>query len=364
MCTDSGPADHSRPPSHLAPDHRGLGRPESGQTDARMTDPAFAVELLPVDSVSLTILVDNAVDGLMADQAPARRPRMPPPFRLPARTIEGGSTFAALKAEHGFSCLVTVRKDGRERQILFDTGVSPNGMVDNMGVLDVDPTEIEVIVCSHGHFDHTTGLDGLARALGPTNLPVVIHPEFWNRRRFFVPGKDPWELPTTSRHGLEDAGFDIIEERQPSFLFDGSVLITGEVDRTTDYEPGLPPQQVWRDGGWQPDPLVLDDQALVLDVRDKGLVVLTGCGHAGIINITRYAKRLTGADKVHAVIGGFHLGGPMFEPIIPQVCTDLAGFAPQVILPAHCTGWRAQHALSVAFPGAYIPNTVGTTLEL
>jgi 7,8-dihydropterin-6-yl-methyl-4-(beta-D-ribofuranosyl)aminobenzene 5'-phosphate synthase len=350
MCTDPAPSAHSAPSAH--------------RTITVSADPAFTVDLAPVDSVSLTVLVDNIVDALMPDQAPARRPRLPPPFRMLARTIEGGSTFAALKAEHGFSCLVTVRKEGTEHRILFDTGVTPDGMVDNMGVLDVDPTEIEVIVCSHGHWDHTTGLDGLARALGPSNLPVVIHPEFWNRRRYAMPGREPWELPTTSRRGLEDAGFDIIEERQPSFLLDGSVLLTGEVDRSTGYEPGLPYQQVWRDGSWRPDPLVLDDQALIVNLNDKGLLVLTGCGHAGIVNITRYATRLTGVDRVHAVIGGFHLGGPVFEPIIPQVCQDLVGFAPQVILPAHCTGWRAQHALSAAFPEAYIPNTVGMTLDL
>jgi 7,8-dihydropterin-6-yl-methyl-4-(beta-D-ribofuranosyl)aminobenzene 5'-phosphate synthase len=347
MCTDSG---HS---AATAASHT-----------VTRADPAVKVDLEPVDSVSLTILVDNAVDALMPDQAPARRPRMPPPFRLPARTMEGGSTFAGLKAEHGFSCLLTVRRAGREHQILYDTGVSPDGMVDNMGVLDVDPTDIEVIVCSHGHFDHTTGLDGLARALGPTKLPVVIHPDFWNRRRLSVPGREPFELPTTSRRGLEDAGFAIIEDRRPSFLLDRSVLVTGEVDRTTGFEPGLPPQQAWRDGGWQPDPLVLDDQALILDVRDKGLVVLTGCGHAGIVNITRYATMLTGVDRVHAVIGGFHLGGPVFEPIIPQVCAGLSGFAPQVVVPAHCTGWRAQQALSSAFPEAFIANSVGTTIEL
>jgi 7,8-dihydropterin-6-yl-methyl-4-(beta-D-ribofuranosyl)aminobenzene 5'-phosphate synthase len=327
-------------------------------------DPRLQIPLEPVDSVAITILMDNVADLLMPNHGPARRPPLPPAERVLAATMEGGSSFASLRAEHGFSCLLTVRRAGAEHRILFDTGTSPDGMVENMAVLDVDPTDLEVIVCSHGHFDHTTGLDGLARSVGPVNLPVLIHPEFWNRRRFVVPGRDPMELPTTSRRGLEDAGFDIIEERQPSFLFDRSVLVTGEVDRTTDYEPGLPPQQVWRDGTWQPDPLVLDDQAVVLEIRDKGLVVLTGCGHAGIVNITRYASRLTGVDRIYAVIGGFHLGGPVFEPIIPRVCDDLAGFAPQVIMPAHCTGWRAQYALAGAFPDAFIPNTVGTTVEL
>jgi 7,8-dihydropterin-6-yl-methyl-4-(beta-D-ribofuranosyl)aminobenzene 5'-phosphate synthase len=219
-------------------------------------------------------------------------------------------------------------------------------------------------VLSHGHSDHTTGLDGFIRAVGRRSLPVLIHPDFWNRRRLMIPGRDPVELPTTSRRALEGAGFTIIEERQPSFLLNGSVLITGEVDRTSGFEPGFPPQQTLRDGRWEPDPLVLDDQALIVHVRDRGLVVLTGCGHAGIVNITRYARRLTGIAEVYAVLGGFHLGGPLFEPLIPRVCGELERLSPSVIVPAHCTGWAAQRVFADRFPGAFIPSTVGTRFEL
>lgn len=117
--------------------------------------------------------------------------------------------------------------------------------------LRIDPTSIEAIICSHGHFDHTTGLDGLIRALGGrVNLPVLIHPHFWRSRRMALPGVEPMELPTTSRRALEGAGFTVIEEQQPSFLFEGSVLVTGEVPRTTGYEPGFPPQQAWLGGKW------------------------------------------------------------------------------------------------------------------
>jgi 7,8-dihydropterin-6-yl-methyl-4-(beta-D-ribofuranosyl)aminobenzene 5'-phosphate synthase len=154
--------------------------------------------------------------------------------------------------------------------------------------LGIDPSSIEAIVCSHGHFDHTTGPDGLVRTLGPVNLPVLIRPHFWRRRRIVLPGRAPVELPTTSRRALIGAGFEIIEEQQPSFLFDRSVLVTGEVARTTGYEPGFPPQQAWLGGHWQPDPLVLDEQALIVNASGPGLVVITGCGHAGVINIARY----------------------------------------------------------------------------
>ena len=244
--------------------------------------------------------------------------------------------------------------------MLFDTGASPDGVVENMRRLDIDPSSIEAIVCSHGHFDHTAGLDGLLRVLGPAGMPVLIHPHFWRRRRVVLPGRDPFELPTTSANALREAGFDIVENQQPSFLLDRSVLITGEVPRVSGYEPGFPIQQAWIDEVWQPDPLVLDDQALIVNVRGKGLIVISGCGHAGMVNISRYARRLTGEQPLHALLGGFHLNGPIFEPLIPRVLDDLALLGPQVLVPAHCTGWRAQHAMAARFGEAFVPNSVGT----
>jgi len=326
-------------------------------------EPRVTVDLEPVDAVTVTALMDNVTDVFMPDQGPAHRP---PPMaaRRPVATMEGGTALDALLAEHGFSVLVTVTKNGTGHRILFDTGTSPDGVVENMRRLGIDPSDIEVIVCSHGHFDHTTGLDGLVRRLGAANLPVLIHPQFWRRRRVLLPGRDPIEIPSTSRRALMEAGFEVIEEEQPSFLFGRSVLVTGEVPRTTGYEPGFPPQQAWLGGGWEPDPLVLDDQALIVDVRDKGLLVITGCGHAGIVNICRYARRLAKDRPLYAVMGGFHLNGPVFEPLIPRVLDDLGALAPQVIVPAHCTGWRAQHAMGARFGEAFIPNTVGTRFEL
>lgn len=140
--------------------------------------------------------------------------------------------------------------------------------------------------------------------------------------------------------------------------------MTGDVDRTTTFERGMPGQQAFRGGAWVADPLILDDQALIAHVQDKGLVILTGCGHAGIINIVRYAQKLTGIDRIYAILGGFHLGGPAFEPIIPQTCDALAAFAPQVIVPAHCTGFRAIHRLATQLPNAFLQSSVGTRFEL
>jgi 7,8-dihydropterin-6-yl-methyl-4-(beta-D-ribofuranosyl)aminobenzene 5'-phosphate synthase len=278
--------------------------------------------------------------------------------------MASGRAPDALIAEHGFSMLVTVHKGATAHRLLFDAGTSPDGVVENMRRLDIDPGSIEAIVCSHGHFDHTTGLDGLIRALGRANMPVLIHPHFWRQRRVLLPGIEPLEIPSVSKRALEDAGFDVVEQAQPSFLLDGSVLITGEVPRVTGYEPGFPPQQAWLGGRWEQDPLVLDDQGLIINVRGEGLVVLTGCGHTGIVNICRYARRLTGDQPLYAAMGGFHLNGPVFEPLIPRVLDDLHAMNPQVLVPAHCTGWRAQHAMSRRFGEAFVPNTVGSRFLL
>lgn len=316
----------------------------------------------------MTVLMDNLTDPLLVDQEQIKRLNWPKALtgglpRAAARVSPDGVPDALI-AEPGFSALVRIEKDGRDRTLLFDTGVSPNGMVENMRRLGLSPSDVEVIVLSHGHWDHVTGMEGLVRVLGATNLPVMIHPEFWNRRRISFPGLEPAELPATSRSALEGMGFEIVEERQPSFLLDGAVLITGEVDRTTTFETGFRGHEAWRGDSWRPDPLILDDQALVLQLGDRGLVILSGCGHAGIVNTVRYARELTGQDTVAAIVGGFHLSGPMFEPIIGPTVDALAELSPSLLVPAHCTGWKALHQLATRFPETFVPSTVGTTIEL
>jgi 7,8-dihydropterin-6-yl-methyl-4-(beta-D-ribofuranosyl)aminobenzene 5'-phosphate synthase len=288
----------------------------------------------------------------------ARTPRVPAPH------FEGGETVPGLVAEHGFSALVTVRRGERSHTVAFDTGVSPDGMAANMERLGVDAGDIEAVVLSHGHFDHAGGFPGLARLRGRTGVPLTVHPLVWSRRRVAIGGGNHWELPTLRRSSLEAEGFEVVERRQPSLLLDGCVLITGEVDRTTDFERGFPGHQAERDGHWEPDPLILDDQALVVHVAGRGLVVLTGCGHAGAVNIARHALRLTGVDRLAGLLGGFHLTGQVFEPLIEPTVAALTAMAPDLVVPAHCTGWRAQHRLAATLPGAFVPNAVGTSFHV
>jgi 7,8-dihydropterin-6-yl-methyl-4-(beta-D-ribofuranosyl)aminobenzene 5'-phosphate synthase len=317
----------------------------------------------PVDAVTITTLIDNGVDVLAENAGPARDATYRRE-RVPNSVMAGGLAFEGLIGEHGYSALVKVRAGERSTTVLYDAGLSPDGLRKNMRLLDVNPRDIEAMVMSHGHFDHTTGLEGIIADIGAASIPIVLHPDFWNRRRIKVDGTELIELPTPSRSAIEASGVEITEERRPSFLFDTGLLVTGEVERTSGFERGFPGQEAYRDGRWEPDEATLDDQALVMNVAGKGLIVMSGCGHAGIVNIVRHARRLTGIDQVYAVIGGFHLSGKAFEPIIGQTIEALAELEPEVVVPAHCTGWKAQHALAARMPEAFRPNVVGARFEL
>ncbi|HVW45291.1 MAG TPA: MBL fold metallo-hydrolase [Amycolatopsis sp.] len=320
---------------------------------------AEPITLQPVSGVHITTLVDNTYDALLPSDDLVRRRgigSVPPLPSAPSDVALSGSTLDSLRAEHGFSALVELHTDTGTRRVLFDAGVSPDGLIGNLDRLDLYPDTFEAVVFSHGHFDHVMGLQGVIRRLGRTAMPVVLHPDFWLRRRIGT-----LEIPAPSRTAIEGAGFQIIEDRQPSFLLDGMLLVTGEVARTTPFEKGMSGHQALRDGEWVPDELIHDDQAVVLDVAGKGLVVLTGCGHAGIVNIVRHAKRLTGVDQVYAILGGLHLRD---GPVVPRTVAALAAESPGVVVPAHCTSWMAQHALAAGLPGAFHANAVGSRFEL
>ncbi len=325
--------------------------------------PAERIPLEPLDELRITVLVDNSSDLLLPSDERVVRPPLLGGADVHFSVFEGPGPDV-VQAEHGFSALIEFERRGSAHTVLFDTGISPKGMVENMRRLDLDPTDVETVVMSHGHLDHTGGLEGFADAVGTSNLPLILHPDFWLDRRLAPPGRLPIELPTVSRRAVEGFGFDVIETNEPSLLLDGALLVTGEVERTTVFEKGFPIHEAKRGGQWVDDALIHDDQAIVAHLRGKGLVVITGCGHAGIVNILRHARSLTGVDEVHAVIGGFHLSGAVFEPIIGPTVDHLRNLAPSLLVPGHCTGWRAQRALSEALADAYVHPSVGTSFRL
>jgi 7,8-dihydropterin-6-yl-methyl-4-(beta-D-ribofuranosyl)aminobenzene 5'-phosphate synthase len=302
-------------------------------------------ELKPADRVEVTVLVDNYIDIFVPQSTPVDH-------RLPF------SPSRHILAEHGLSCLVRVFAGDKEHTILLDTGLSRECMAWNTRQLGISLARIEAVVLSHGHFDHTGGLPGLLSGMG-RQLPLIAHPDAFQKKRMTGP-KGIAELPPPDAVALKKAGADILLRSEPSTLADGHLLVTGEVERKTPFEKGMPGMEMYVNDHWQPDP-IRDDQALVINVRDKGLVVLSGCAHAGIINTVEYAKKITGADHVHAVLGGFHLTGPAFTQVIPPTIEGIQRIDPDYVVPMHCTGWDAINRFMAAMPGKCILNTVGTT---
>lgn len=312
------------------------------------------VNLVPVDSADVTILDDNYSDMLLAGSEVAQRP----PIRWDLFTRE------PLRAEHGYAALLTVQRDGRSASILYDAGLGRETVLHNMDTLGLSVGDLRAVALSHGHADHHGGLEGMFRRIGRRGMPLVLHPDVWRDRKIVFPTGAEIHMPPPSHNDLDHEGVEIIEERGPSLLVDDTVLITGQVDRVTDFEQGFPIHHA-RDahGAWEPDTWIWDDQAAVCHVKGKGLVVLTSCSHSGVINVLLHARRITGVERVYGLVGGMHLTGAIMEPRIAPTLAQLATIAPTVVVPGHCTGWKATHELARQMPGAYIQSSVGTRLH-
>jgi 7,8-dihydropterin-6-yl-methyl-4-(beta-D-ribofuranosyl)aminobenzene 5'-phosphate synthase len=112
------------------------------------------------------------------------------------------------------------------------------------------------------------------------------------------------------------------------------------------------------------DPLINDDQALIANIKDRGLVILTACGHSGVINTVEYAKKITGIENIYAILGGFHLSGKIYENIIDPTLQDLVKLKPRFIVPCHCTGWKAVNEIIQLMPDSFVQSSVGSRFIL
>jgi 7,8-dihydropterin-6-yl-methyl-4-(beta-D-ribofuranosyl)aminobenzene 5'-phosphate synthase len=305
--------------------------------------------LKTVDRAEITIVVDNFIDVLMAGLEDVHR-----------YLADDLGAREQLVAEHGFSALVTVESDGRRSSVLYDAGLTPDALGRNLDVLEVPVKDLRAIVISHGHADHHGGLEGLFARYGRSRLPLVIHPEAWRERKVVFPTGAEIRLPPPSRADLEAEDLELIEERDQTLLLDDTILVSGQTERVTEFEKGFPIHFARSAGGWQPDPMIWDDQSVIVNVKDKGLVIVSGCSHAGVVNVVLNAQRLAGERRVAGLVGGFHLTGGIFEPIIEPTVEALSAANIGRILPAHCTGWRAVHLLARAMPAAFVQPAVGT----
>ncbi len=328
-----------------------------------------------IDQIAITILMDNSTDLLLKNSDHATRPPliMNEKFVLPPPI-----------AEHGFSALVnivknenSVKKNAQNNKIfLFDTGVSDNGVIHNANIFGINLDKVEGIVLSHGHFDHFTGLVNIIRRICTgrpgSNVNVFAHPDAFLKRWVIFPDGKRAKMPFLDVKSLEKIGARVHTNTGVRLLpSDDSpyMLITGEITRETPFEKGFPVQYAEdlydNEKDLRPDPLVKDDQALVVNVRNHGLIILTACGHSGLINTINYAKKVTGVKNIYAVLGGFHLpaDGGIYEQAIEPTLKELEKAEPDYIVPCHCTGWKATNRIIETFPQKFIQSGVGTTFR-
>jgi 7,8-dihydropterin-6-yl-methyl-4-(beta-D-ribofuranosyl)aminobenzene 5'-phosphate synthase len=324
--------------------------------------------LVPVDSVDIQILVDNVTDSLSSVPSFVETEFAGLGRRRGAAWVLGGACLCC--AAHGLSCLLTIRAGGKVHTVLFDTGPEDRTFEQNVSRLGVDLGPVEAIVLSHGHWDHA---GGMVRALqlvrdrnGGRAVSCDTHPDMFRSRAVkqadssFRPMED---VPSVA--ALEANGGQVVSSRAPHTIAGDTVFVSGEIPRVSGFEPGLPGQhRRTEDGtGWEPDELLIDERFIAVNVRGKGLVVLTACSHAGVINVLTHARACFPGVTLHTVLGGLHLSG-VNERIIPQTVKALHDFDLEVIAAGHCTGWRAMTALVNAFGDQKLtPLAVGKRLR-
>lgn len=306
-----------------------------------------------VDKVEILTLQDNYIEMTAMDGSAVISRSVP---------LKDGEIRASILAEHGFSALVKTTALSETHTLLFDFGFSENGAAQNAATLGVDMTEVEAVALSHGHSDHTGGMEKLTVLIGRSNIPFVVHPSVFKSPRYLKYTEEiKVYFPKLTREMVKQAGLSVVETEKPYLLLNETILFLGEIPRSTDFEKGLPIARYKEDGKEVWD-AIEDDTSIVMNLKDKGLVILSGCAHSGIVNTVRYAMSVTGIDKVHAVMGGFHLSGPSFEPIIDRTTQELQKLHPAYVIPTHCTGRKAIMTMEKQMPDQFILNMAGTKL--
>ncbi|HUE82066.1 MAG TPA: MBL fold metallo-hydrolase [Pyrinomonadaceae bacterium] len=318
--------------------------------------------LRAVDQVRVLVLIDNVSDqlstnpdGVLSEYDCLLQAGM---------TALGGDTICC--PHFGLSLSITTQIDGKPHTVLFDGGPEGEVLERNARLLGVDFGAFESVVLSHGHFDHAAGLPRALQLIQSNrghNVPLWVHPEMFRPRGDQLP--DGNVIPNKDIPGIEALtlkGAEVVCTRDAQLLLEDTFYISGEIFRVTTYEKGLPGhmRRTEDELAWEPDPLIPDERFLAVKVREKGVVVFTACSHAGVVNVLEHASAVFPNTPLYAVMGGLHLSGAGPEKIISETVRDLKSFGLKIIVPAHCTGWRAVTELVNTFgEHMVIPSAVG-----
>jgi len=317
--------------------------------------------MLTADRVIVTTLVENYTDFLLPSTENVKRVGLQQQF---------DPRHGPLQTDNGIGFLVEVMSGSEKCTILMDAGFGSSVLLHNMKLLGFKPSDIDHIVISHGHPDHCGGLISVLEAAEkPT--PVCIHPDAFHPRYILLPTGGvigPYNYMILDRSKIEKAGGVLISTTNSVVLGPGTAT-SGEIERTEDFEKlKYPlPETVARlfhvkNGIFREDP-TLDDQALIINLKGKGLIVITGCAHAGAITTIKHAQRISNVDKVHAYIGGTHLGfSGVTREKIERTITELKKIKLTIISPMHCSGFRAISMIAERMPDEFVINSTGTKI--
>jgi 7,8-dihydropterin-6-yl-methyl-4-(beta-D-ribofuranosyl)aminobenzene 5'-phosphate synthase len=264
--------------------------------------------------------------------------------------------------QHGVSFLLEGVSGKTKKNILIDVGQNSEALLHNMKIMGISPSIIDAVILTHCHYDHTQGITNMLRHIGKKDVPVIAHTDIF--RLHFI--TEPYHrlvgiMPGDSRPEIERAGGNISLSKEPKMIMPG-IMTTGEVPRQEDFGKAAIALKTI-ENGTVVDDLMLDDISIIANIKDKGLVIITGCSHAGIINIVNRAKDITGFSKVEAIIGGLHLVDAT-DDVINRTVEGLHGMNVSWIRAGHCTGFKAQVKLYLAFGERFVPLQTGMELTI
>jgi 7,8-dihydropterin-6-yl-methyl-4-(beta-D-ribofuranosyl)aminobenzene 5'-phosphate synthase len=255
---------------------------------------------------------------------------------------------------------------GNNRNVIYDTGMHKQALLYNIRKLKVDLSNVDCVVLSHGHLDHTATTAELVKTAGGVKVyahPHTFLPRFYQgktgkRRQIGVPKGERQEE-------IEKAGGNILLSAKPAEVVPG-VWTTGQIERVTSFESALPLSEgeklIIVVNGEEIADEILDDQALWVNVEGVGPLVITGCAHAGPVNTLSHVQRIGHFKNIHGLVGGTHLVGRS-EDYLQQTIKELKQFGLSLISPCHCTGFKATVRLWQAFPEAFVMNFSGRIIE-